>query len=166
MCMSLSFLALFAENEPISIRVDRRNGGPSALVNKYRDVLYSPVEGQPYNAVLTCEGDGYVACRVPRNHTVMTLNPSGHGLGNNHEQISAGVNAQIVDAINQLIEESETEFDHGRLQGRTSKTIAVRIPNTRGYNSHNIVARWNYDENGDGTIIITITSGVLHFGRI
>lgn len=172
-CMAVTAFGLNAKNreEEANIRVDKTNGGPSALINRYRNVSYTPVEGQVYSGHLQCNGDGFVACRVPRFHTIATLVHDGSdndGISTQRidPNVRATLNDQIVDAVNQLIEQSETEFNQGNRQGQASKTLAMRIPNTRGYNSQSIVAKWNYDEKGNGTVFITIRSGLLHFGRL
>lgn len=145
------------------IIVRKTDGGSSATINRYNTVNYTPGDGETDPiATLDCYGEGLTACRVPRGHTVMA-----NSLGNYNDNTSRrlqdiNINNRIIDAVNELIEFSETQVTNGKDKGKKSKTIAVNILNTRRYDTFKLDAKWKYDQRGDGSMVISIIPGTLN----
>lgn len=158
-CLCMATFALIADVPKII--VNKANGGPSAIFNRYNYVTYTPSDGSTYiMGTLDCTGNGYTKCRVPRGSDLMLTNPNYGRISN------VNINGTLVNAINDLIEFSETQSGNGIYQGQKSQTIAVRNPNTRGFDTYMVNAKWRYNRNGDGQMIITIYQGALGSQRL
>lgn len=131
-----------------SIIVTKSHGGLTAIFNLYNSIVYTPAQSNNM-ATLNCYGSGFSFCRVPTT----TLAPTNNGTA-----IDANTYAQIIHAINDLIEMSETEANNGVLNGQQSKKIAVQSTTHRGFDTYCIKGVWNYQANGDGTMRFTVST--------
>lgn len=139
-------LTMMAGSVP-SVIVTKSHGGLTAIINLYNDVTYTPAINNNL-ATLNCYGAGFSYCRVPSN----ALAPTSNGTA-----IDATTNTQIIHAMNELIEMSETQVSQGVNTGVDSRTIAVASSTCRGsYDTYSIKCNWTYRNSSDGTIVLTI----------
>ena len=123
----------------IVLEVTKEGDGWQNLFNLYREVTTSYVGSQ--NGVpcvnLTCLGAGYTWCRASREIGEMSFGSSQNDVN--------GIlgNEQIVNAINNLIEDSETAYAHNTRVTSASKKVAVRSNDRTTL--YFIKATWNYN---------------------
>lgn len=137
----------------IVIEVTKEGDGWQNLFNCYREVTTTYVgeqNGVPC-ATLNCLGAGYTWCRASRQIGEMSF---GHSTNDVHNVLG---NEQIINAINSLIEESETAFARQMRASSASKKVAVC---SRGKTTlYFVKASWNYVTRGGqptAKIVITI----------
>jgi len=156
-------LALFTFNANANIQqqpkiiVNKHDGGWSALLNLYNDVVYTPSDGADIIGTLDCSGLGYSACRVPR---VNALGPQLNGL----QVPNAEIESKLMDIVNELIAKSETMAENGTLQGTASKTIAVTGATRSSSTTYAVKCDWQYRSNGDATLYIYLSQPNI-YGR-
>jgi len=139
-------LTMMAGSVP-SVIVTKSHGGLTAIINLYNDVTYTPATNNSL-ATLNCYGTGFSFCRIPST----ALAPTSNGV-----VLDANTNTQIVNAMNELIEMSETQFSQGINTGISSKTIAVASTTCRGgFDTYSVKGNWNYRSTGDGTMKLTV----------
>lgn len=119
--LSILTCSLWAEGLP-SIIIHKTNGGEWAWLNLYNDIYYTPSTEPGVPARLDCTGRGYSACRVPRDNNIQVANVLHP---NEFTETTAAEQLAICNAINKIIEASETELVKGRNTGSTSQTIVV-----------------------------------------
>ena len=137
----------------IVIEVTKEGDGWQNLFNCYREVTTTYVgeqNGVPC-ATLNCLGAGYTWCRASRQIGEMSF-----GRSTDDVQNVLG-NEQIINAINSLIEESETAYARQTRASSASKKVAVcsRVKTTLYF----VKASWNYVTRGGqptAKIVITI----------
>ncbi len=141
--------ASFAEDDP-AIIVRKYNGGWWAWLNLYNRVEYTPsTDGGP--AILECSGKGFSFCRVPSASFNYVLGSTNNGTVNMTPQ----VNARLIDAVNQLIEQSENRGSKGVTNGTASTKIAVQ-GSSKKVDTYVVKAKWSYNQYGEGTVNIYI----------
>ena len=161
LAMGLMLLPSFGK-KVIVLEVTKEGDGWQNLFNLYREVTTSYVgnQGGVPCVNLTCMGAGYTWCRASREIGEMNY---GTGNGNLNEIIG---NEQIVNAINDLIEASETAYARNTRVTSASKKVAVRSNDTTTL--YFVKATWNYNARGTrptAKIVITIEkddSGMLN----
>lgn len=144
-----------AEAPIYTLSVSKYNGGVLSLVNLYGNVTYNEVMDDmcnTINATLTCYGQGYTRCRVPSdagNYTTNTL-----------RTLPAG----MASVINEMLGKTEQQMQNGVKVGSDSKKV---LPQNSAYsrNSGNqntrrpmyiYSSRWNFNDNGEGTVKISL----------
>ena len=146
----LSFTAQATGRYP-DIVVNKHDGGWSALLNLYNEVVYTPSEVDGIAGTLECSGLGYSACRAPR------INALGARM-NTLQVPNTAIEGKLMDAVNELIANSETAVQRGTMRGSSSKTIAVNTSAsgaTRGATkTFTVRCEWQYQSNGDAVIYI------------
>ena len=137
----------------VVLEVTKEGDGWQNLFNCYREVTTTYVgeqNGVPC-ATLTCLGAGYTWCRASRQIGEMSF-----GGSTDEVHVVLG-NEQIINAINSLIEESETAYARQTRTTSASKKVAVcsRNKTTLYY----VKANWSYNttRGGQPTAKITIT---------
>lgn len=137
----------------IVLEVTKEGDGWQNMFNMYREVTTTYVGSQ--NGVpcvdLSCRGAGYTWCRASRQIGEMDF---GTAPGNTCEILS---NIQIVNAINNLIEESETAFARNTRASSASKKVAVRGNDKTTL--YFVKATWSYNTRSaapQAKIVITI----------
>lgn len=145
-----------------TLSVSKQNGGVLSIFNLYGNVTYSetyvngsnPTDG--VRAQLLCYGSGFSRCRVPSDagyHVPVTT--------------AAAAPAELAKVVNAMIEKSENQFSQGICRGNETKkvmtTTSVSDRNTLGRENSNrklliYSSKWNYDQNGNGTMTITLTA--------
>ena len=137
----------------IVIEVTKEGDGWQNLFNCYREVTTTYVgeqNGVPC-ASLTCLGAGYTWCRASRQIGEMNF---GVGSDEINNLLS---NEQIINAINSLIEASESAFSSGSRATSASRKVAVRGVNKTEL--YFIKATWNYNTRSgrpEARIVISI----------
>lgn len=153
--LSILTFSLWAEGLP-SIIIHKTNGGEWAWLNLYNDIYYTPSTEPGVPARLDCTGRGYSACRVPRDNNLQATNALRP---TEFTETSVAEQLAIANAINSIIEASESALTHGTLSGTAAQTIAV--PTTvRGVNrTFNIKGQWMPTPRaaGETTLYIYIT---------
>lgn len=137
----------------IVLEVTKEGDGWQNLFNCYREVTTTYVSSS--NGVpcvnLTCRGAGFTWCRASRQIGEMDF-------GTFHEDPGVVLsNNQIINAINELIEESETAYARNIRTSSASKKVAIR--GTEKTNLYFVKATWNYTTRGatpQAKIVITI----------
>lgn len=147
--LGLAFFSLTANATPRypDIIVNKHDGGWSALLNLYNDVVYTPSEGGDIAGTLDCSGLGYSACRVPR---VNALGPQLLTL----QVPNSAIESKLLDAVNDLIVTSEKAVEKGTLNGSSSKTISVTGATRNDTKTFCVKCEWHYNSNGDAVIYI------------
>lgn len=152
LAMGLMLLPSFGR-KVIVLEVTKEGDGWQNLFNLYREVTTTYVGNQ--NGVpcvnLNCTGAGYSWCRASREIGEMNF-------GMNHEEVNNILgNEQIVLAINDLIEASETAYAKNSKATSASKKVAVR--GDKSTSLYFIKATWNYNARTarpEAKIVITI----------
>lgn len=132
------------------IIVNKHDGGWSALLNLYNDVVYTPSEGGDFVGTLDCSGLGYSACRVPR------VNALGSHLLTLQVPNTA-IESKLMDVVNDLIATSEKAAERGTLQGSASKTISVAGASRNDTKTFCVKCDWQYNSNGNAVIYIYLS---------
>ena len=145
-------LSLSARERPYVI-IHKSNGGYLAWLNLYNDIQYTPSADASQPALLNCEGAGWSFCRVPR------LSMGEIGTSSLPDQNWLAVNKACCNAINQIIEFSETHNRAGNNSG--SKSVTVSVPNgSRSSNTtYYVKGEWQYNSYGEGDLYIYINVG-------
>lgn len=138
---------LMAKEVP-NVIVHKSNGGLQALINCYNEVIYTPGANVGDPANLECQGTGWTFCRVP-SLSFTFFNPTNHSS-------NAVADKSIANAINQIIEYSESTMTRGATSGTKSVTIAVPT-STRGSESYFVKGDWQYNQYGEGDLKIYIS---------
>lgn len=137
---------LMAKEVP-NVIVHKSHGGLQAIINCYDDITYTPATSEGLPANLDCYGAGWSFCRVP-SMSFAYFNPTSHSS-------YAVADKGLTNAINQIIEYSESNLSRGTTSG--SKSITVAVPSgSRGSESYFVKGTWVYDQNGDGELKIFI----------
>ena len=152
LAMGLMLLPSFGR-KVIVLEVTKEGDGWQNLFNLYREVTTTYVGNK--NGVpcvnLTCTGAGYSWCRASREIGEMNF-----GMSPNDARTVLS-NEQIVNAINDLIEASETAFAKKTKATSASKKVAVR--SNKGTSLYVVKATWNYNArsaNPQAKIVITV----------
>ena len=152
LAMGLMLLPSFGR-KVIVLEVTKEGDGWQNLFNMYREVTTTYVGNQ--NGVpcvnLNCMGAGYTWCRASRQIGELDF---GTAPGNPSRLLS---NDQIISAINDLIEASETAFARNTRSSPASKKVAIRDGN--GTALYFVKATWNYNTRSarpTARIVITI----------
>lgn len=136
----------------IVIEVTKEGDGWQNLFNCYREVTTTYVgeqNGVPC-ATLNCLGAGYTWCRASRQIGEMSFG------GNTDEVQSVLGNEQIINAINSLIEESETAYKQRTRVTSASRKVAVC--NRSKTALYFVKANWSYvTRSGQPSAKIVIT---------
>lgn len=137
----------------IVIEVTKEGDGWQNLFNCYREVTttYVGEQGGAACVTLNCSGAGYTWCRASRQIGEMSF---GGGSDEINNLLS---NEQVINAINNLIETSETAFLNGRRTASASKKVAIRGANKT--NLYFIKATWDYNSRTtrpEARVVITI----------
>lgn len=137
----------------IVLEVTKEGDGWQNLFNCYREVTTTYVGNQ--NGVpcvnLTCMGAGFTWCRASRQIGEMDFGTVPGDLDN-----ILG-NIQIVNAINELIEASETAYARNTRASAASKKVAIRSNDKTTL--YFVKATWNYNARSatpQAKIVITI----------
>ena len=152
LAMGLMLLPSFGR-KVIVLEVSKEGDGWQNLFNLYREVTTTYVGSQSGVPCvnLTCTGAGYSWCRASRQIGEMDFG-TFHGSPDN---ILA--NEQVVNAINDLIEASETAYAKNTKATSASKKVAIR--GDKGTSLYFIKATWNYNARSarpSAKIVITI----------
>lgn len=139
-------LGLWAKDKPFVI-VHKSNGGYLAWLNLYNDITYTPSSDPNVPATLDCYGSGWSFCRVPRI-SMNDFSVISGGTNNNIANQTA-----VLNAINKLIEDSESQGQKGALSGTKSKTIAAANGTT-----YFVKSTWAYNSYGEGDIYIYVNT--------
>lgn len=137
----------------IVVEVTKEGDGWQNLFNLYREVTTTYVgnqSGVPCVS-LSCTGAGYSWCRASREIGEMNY---GMDSGNLNEILG---NEQIVNAINDLIEASETAYARNTRASAASKKVAVRASDKTTL--YFIKATWTYNARSarpEAKILITV----------
>ena len=152
LAMGLMLLPSFGR-KVIVLEVSKEGDGWQNLFNLYREVTTTYIGNQ--NGVpcvnLTCTGAGYSWCRASRQIGEMDFGTARGDL----DKILG--NDQIVNAINDLIEASETAFANKTKATSASKKVAVR--GDKSTSLYFIKATWNYNSRSarpSAKIVITV----------
>ena len=161
MAMGLMLLPSFGK-KVIVLEVTKEGDGWQNMFNMYREVTTTYVGNQ--NGVpcvdLTCRGAGYTWCRASRQIGEMDF---GATPGDSREVLS---NQQIVNAVNELLEASETAFARNSRVTAASRKVAIQ--NNDKTLLCCVKATWNYNNRTatpQAKIVITIEvddSGLLN----
>ncbi len=138
------------------VTVRKHNGGVWAIFNLYNDIEYTPAEATGGVAELECSGNGFSFCRVP----MLALG------GNDHRDDLADTRA-LVNAVNEIIENSESRSpSETRFEGNEHHvTVAVPDDAGRSFTYYQVKGVWNYESNGDCVMKITITDVSAAYSR-
>lgn len=152
LAMGLMLLPSFGR-KVIVLEVTKEGDGWQNLFNLYREVTTTYVGNQ--NGVpcvnLSCTGAGYSWCRASRE-----IGEMNYGMSNNDANNILS-NEQIINAINSLIEASETAYAQNSRATSSSKKVAVQNGNKTTL--YFIKASWRYDvreAHKEAKIVITI----------
>lgn len=140
--------SLSAKKQPFVI-VHKSNGGYLAWLNLYDDINYTPSNDETVPATLDCSGAGWSFCRVP--HVSM-----GEFRSINTTNASA-TNTAFTNAINEIIEYSETHSRGGVTQGSKSITVSIPSNNRSGNSFFAVKGEWQYNSYGEGDLYIYIS---------
>lgn len=152
--LSLFLLPICQAKKVVVLEVSREGKGWQNFFNCYERVVteFVAMEDNVTYANLRCEGAGYNYCRVSRE--IGELSSSAP----NEAQTVLG-NSQIIEAINNLIEQSEQAFSSGKLKGSSSKKIGI-VKNAKT-DLYFVNASWQYNNTkssnpSNGKLVITI----------
>ena len=123
------------------------DGGLRAHFYGYKEVTYTPSSELNGPANLDCSGTGWTYCRVPSSSFSFDT-PTRNNTSNSTE------NKAIENAINKIIEYSETLLDRGTLSG--SKTFVLAVGSNEYYS---VKGNWEYNKHGEGDLYIYIKIG-------
>ena len=141
--------SLSAKKQPYVI-VHKSNGGYLAWLNLYDDINYTPSNDESVPATLDCSGAGWSFCRVP--HVSMG---EFRAFRNTRVNIEAANNA-FTNAINQIIEYSESQCRSGASQGTKSVTVSLPSTGRSGNALFAVKGEWQYNQYGEGDLYIYI----------
>ena len=131
----------------VVVEVNKSGSTWHNLFNCYGDVTTSiqRIENDITYVTVSCTGSGFNFCRASRQvGTIGSINSSSI-LGN----------AGIIDAINTLIEASETSTKKGTNRGTATKKVAIR--NQGKTELYFVKASWNYNSQNPSQGRMTIT---------
>ena len=152
LAMGLMLLPSFGR-KIIVVEITKEGDGWQNLFNLYREVTTTYIGNQNGTPCvnLSCFGAGYTWCRASRQI-------GEQDYGSFSDDISTVFcNAQIVNAINELIEASEQSYSRGVRASGASKKVAVRASDKTDL--YFVKATWNYGTRGgqpEAKIIVTI----------